>query len=61
MQIKVAEWSPAAWRYKQWGGLYHDADSTHALYVNIGAGTVGFPARIGATPEITLLTLKPTH
>jgi predicted MPP superfamily phosphohydrolase len=28
------------------------------LYVNIGIGTVGFPARIGATPEITVITLK---
>ena len=28
------------------------------LYVNIGTGTVGFPARVGATPEITLFTLK---
>lgn len=31
----------------------------HYLYVNIGAGTVGLPMRLGATPEVTLLTLKP--
>ncbi|MDE6394870.1 MAG: metallophosphoesterase, partial [Duncaniella sp.] len=58
MQIEVAGHSPAVYRYKTWGGLYADSDSTHLLYVNIGAGTVGFPARIGAEPEITVLTLR---
>jgi len=58
MQIELADISPAAMRYKTWGGLYADADSTHQLYVNIGAGTVGLPARIGATPEVTLITLR---
>ena len=57
MQMELAGWSPAAWRYPTWGGMYAD-DSGHKLYVNIGAGEVGFPARIGATPEITLFTLK---
>lgn len=57
MQMEVAGLSPAALRYSTWGGLYADNDSTHLLYVNIGLGTVGFPARIGADPEITLLTL----
>lgn len=56
MQIKVGEFSPAVWRYKTWKGMHHTGDKN--LYVNIGAGTVGFPARIGATPEITLLTLR---
>jgi uncharacterized protein len=28
------------------------------LYVNRGLGTLGFPARIGSRPEITLLTLR---
>ncbi|MCM1519115.1 MAG: metallophosphoesterase [Pseudoflavonifractor sp.] len=50
--------SPAAWRYPTWGGMYTDKTGTHKLYVNIGMGTVGIPARIGATPEITVLTLK---
>ncbi len=56
MQIEVLGLSPAVFRYRHWGGLY-DEDPAHLLYVNIGAGTVGFPSRIGATPEITLLTL----
>lgn len=59
MQMSVGRsWSPAAFRYPTWGGLYGDSDDAHRLYVNIGAGEVGIPARIGATPEITLFTLK---
>ncbi|HBI59378.1 MAG: metallophosphoesterase [Duncaniella sp.] len=58
MQMEVAGWSPAAFRYPTWGGLYSDKDGSHKLYVNIGMGTVGIPARIGATPEITIITLK---
>lgn len=58
MQIELFGLSPAAFRYKEWGGLYSDTSDKHYLYVNIGAGTVGFPMRIGATPEITVITLK---
>lgn len=58
MQLEVAGLSPAVFRYPTWGGLYEDPDGTHKLYVNIGIGTVGFPARIGATPEITVITLR---
>ena len=58
MQIELAGISPAALRYSTWGGRYDDADSTHTLYVNIGTGEVGVPARIGATPEVTLFTLR---
>lgn len=57
MQISAFGLSPAAWRYPTWGGLYSDEDG-HQLYVNIGIGEVGVPARIGATPEITLITLR---
>lgn len=58
MQMSIFGWSPASFRYRTWGGLYGDENNRHWLYVNIGTGTVGFPARIGAAPEITLLTLK---
>lgn len=58
MQLEILGWSPAKYRYPTWGGLYNDSDKQHQLYVNIGGGTVGFPARVGATPEITLITLK---
>lgn len=58
MQIEVLGLSPASFKYNTWGGLYHDTSGTHQLYVNIGAGTVGLPMRFGATPEITLITLR---
>lgn len=61
-KIGKYKWSPASFRYKYWGGLYNDTakdGNPMKLYVNIGAGEVGFPARIGAAkPEITLFTLK---
>lgn len=57
MQMSIFGMSPAAFRYPTWGGLYKD-DDKHQLYVNIGLGEVGIPARIGAVPEITLLTLR---
>lgn len=55
------KWSPSALRYEQWGGLYEKQNpdgETLKIYVNIGAGEVGMPFRIGATPEITILTLR---
>ncbi len=59
MQIEVAGLSPAVFRYPTWGGIYDDKSNPDKhLYVNIGAGTVGLPMRIGATPEITLFTLR---
>lgn len=58
MQMSILGLSPAAFRYRTWGGLYESENSNNRLYVNIGIGEVGFPARIGATPEITLFTLR---
>ncbi|MBR5437097.1 MAG: metallophosphoesterase [Muribaculaceae bacterium] len=61
MQISTTiggkRYSPAAFRYPNWGGRYDDGNG-RILYVNIGIGTVGLPMRIGATPEITLVTLR---
>ena len=54
-------WSPAVFKYPRWGGLYEcrsHKGSPMMLYVNIGAGEVALPMRIGATPEISLLTLR---
>ena len=59
MQAEIAGISPAALRYPKWGGLYKDKSGQHQLYVNIGVGTVGFPMRLGATPEISVITLRP--
>lgn len=58
MQIELFGFSPAEFRYDYWGGLYADDSKKHQLYVNIGIGTVGLPMRLGATPEVTILTLK---
>ena len=61
LQVGKWRWSPAKFRYDQWGGLYEkeSPDSvSRRIYVNIGAGEVGMPFRIGATPEVTLITLR---
>ena len=53
--------SPSAWRYPEWGGLYefrNNRGQLDRLYVNIGCGEVAIPARIGADPEITVITLR---
>lgn len=56
------KWSPSKYRYKNWAGLYTEKakdGNPMNLYVNIGVGEVGFPARIGAAkPELTVFTLK---
>ncbi|MDE7190461.1 MAG: metallophosphoesterase [Muribaculaceae bacterium] len=54
------KWSPSQYRYEQWGGLYERLNKNGepvSVYVNIGSGEVAMPFRIGATPEITVLTL----
>ena len=58
MQMSLFGWSPASLRYRHWGGLYKDRNGDHQLYVNIGDGTVGMPMRLGAAPEVTLITLR---
>ncbi len=55
------KWSPASLLYKEWGGLYekiHPYGNKQYLYVNRGAGTLGYPGRIGVRPEITLIILR---
>lgn len=66
MMIKIGDWkwSPSKYRYSRWGGMYRETSKDGRpmdLYVNIGVGEVGFPARIGATPEITEFTFKSTR
>lgn len=48
--------SPARLAYRRWSGLY--VEQGRALYINDGIGCVLYPMRIGARPEITLITLK---
>lgn len=61
MKLGDWKWSPSKYIYDQWGGLYSRENSHKDLtrvYVNIGAGEVGMPMRVGATPEVTLITLR---
>ena len=56
MQTKIFGFSPAVWVYPEYEGLY--TEGGQMLYVNIGLGHLMYPLRLGAWPEITLLTLK---
>lgn len=60
MQIKLrlfgSDLSPARFLYPRWSGRYDEADRT--LYINDGTGYVLYPMRLGAWPEVTLLTLR---
>lgn len=62
MQLKLGwkgfEYSLAEPMYPEWSGLYVAPDGHHKLYVNEGIGCVFLPIRIGARPEITIITLK---
>jgi hypothetical protein len=60
VQIKIGNWSPAVWKYPEWGGLYAESGGDHVqqLYVNTGIGGVGPRVRIGVAPEVSILTLK---
>ena len=56
MQISLLGWSPASLMYDEYRGLY--SEGNQHLYVNVGLGQTAVNARFGATPEITLITLK---
>ena len=55
MQFKLASFSPARLMYKEWSGLYES--NKGKLYINDGIGCVGYLARFGARPEITVIKL----
>lgn len=56
VRIGHKRYSPSAWRYELWGGLYQEGDQY--IYVNEGIGAVLIPFRLGATPELTVITLR---
>lgn len=56
MQTKIFGFTPAQFVYPENEGLYQEGKQM--LYVNIGLGHLLYPMRLGAWPEITLLTLK---
>lgn len=54
-QMRVGHWSPSRAAYQEWGGKYTEDGSM--LYVSTGiGGTV--PFRIGAWPEVNVITLS---
>ena len=56
MQVSVLGFSASKFIYPEHRGMYLEGD--RGLYVNIGLGFVLFPFRLGAWPEITVITLK---
>lgn len=60
MQLKVRlfgrYYSPARLLYPRWSGRYDEQGRT--LSICDGSGYVGYPMRLGAPPQITLITLR---
>lgn len=57
MQFKIGGFSPARWFYREWGGAYSTPQG-QTLYVSLGTGEVMLPFRLGAWPEINVITLR---
>jgi hypothetical protein len=62
VEILESQINPARFMTDYVAGMYSQISKltaqTAQLYVNRGLGTVGAPVRVGAPPEITLLTLR---
>ncbi len=56
INLPFFKWSPVQYRYKRWMGLYKEAGQY--LYVNRGFGILGFPGRVGMSPEVALIHLR---
>ena len=55
IEIPGFKWSPSKYFYKEWAGLY--TEGKQHIYVNRGLGFLGYPGRIGISPEITVMEL----
>ncbi len=55
IELPSFKWSPSQYVYKQWAGLYQK--NNQYLYVNRGLGFLGYPGRVGISPEITVMEL----
>lgn len=55
MHLRIGSWSPSALLFSEWGGLYKE--DNQYLHVNTGTGS-NIPFRLGAWPEITVITLS---
>ena len=71
MQFRIGRFSPSRWMYREWYGIYHKSSAgtstdaaagvsvPDARILNISAGLGGsFPFRLGAWPEIVVITLR---
>ncbi len=56
VELPFFKWSPVQYVYKEWAGLYTEAQQH--LYVNRGLGFLGYPGRVGILPEITVFELE---
>jgi len=56
VEIPGFKWSPVQYVYKEWADLY--SNSKQYLYVNRGLGFIGYPGRVGISPEITVIDLE---
>lgn len=56
VEIPGFKWSPVQYVYEQWAGLYNKG--AQYLYVNRGFGFLGYPGRVGISPEITVIELQ---
>lgn len=54
-QVQIGRLTPARMAFKEWGGIYRRG--MQMLYVSAGLGG-SFPFRLGAWPEMTVITLK---
>ncbi len=55
LEIGNWRWSPGQYFYREWAGLYKQAQQY--LYVNRGFGYTFYPGRVGMRPEITVFEL----
>ena len=53
-QLKLGNWSPVKWMYKEWSGLYQS--DNQQLYISEGIGGT-LPFRFGTRPQIIIITL----
>lgn len=55
MHLRIFNWSPSSLLFSEWGGLY--SHGNQHLHVNTGTGS-NIPFRLGAWPEISIITLS---
>ena len=56
IEIPGIKWSPSQYVYPHWAGLYKSKEQQQ-LYVNRGAGFLGYPGRLGISPEVSVFQL----